>query len=213
LAIIVKDTAQKVNKYYSHIFFRMVELIKKTAIILTLFLLGATTLSAQKLAVKSNLPYLATATPNIGVEVGLSEKFTLNVTYGLNPFIFKDNKRWNHWIVEPELRYWLCERFYGHFFGLHAGVGEYNINHVNIPFVKDSRNFRYEGFGVLAGLTYGHSWILGGRWNMEAALGAGIVYIENDKFDCSDCGRRLGENQKFFFAPTNVTLSIIYLIK
>ena len=194
--------------------FHSIKLVRKLVIILTLFLFwGITNLSAQKLAIKSNLPYLATATPNIGIEAGLSEKYTLSLTYGINPFTFDDNKKWKHWIVRSELRYWPCERFYGHFFGLHAAVGEYNISRVNIPFVKDSRNFRYEGKGALAGLTYGYSWILGSRWNMEVALGAGMVYVDYDKFDCITCGSRVGESRKSFFAPTNAALNIIYLIK
>ncbi len=39
-----------------------------------------------------------------------------------------------HWLVHPEFRYWLCERFNGHFFGVHLLGGEYNISKVKLPF-------------------------------------------------------------------------------
>lgn len=37
-------------------------------------------------------------------------------------------------LVQPEFRYWLCERFNGHFFGVHGLGGEYNIAKVKLPF-------------------------------------------------------------------------------
>ena len=48
--------------------------------------------SAQKFAIKSNLLYDATATINLGIEAGLSEKFTFDLSANYNPFQFADNK-------------------------------------------------------------------------------------------------------------------------
>ena len=73
-----------------------------------------------KFAIKTNALYWATTTANLGFEVGLSKKLTLDVSGNYNPWKFSDHKQIKHWLVQPELRYWLCERFYGHFFGLHA---------------------------------------------------------------------------------------------
>ena len=174
-------------------------------IIVTLLLLFVSTNSfAQELAIKSNIPYLATASPNIGLEIGISQKITLDISYGINPFTFNDKKKWKHWLTQPEMRYWFCERFYGHFIGLHAGVGEYNVNH---------QDFRYEGWAAMGGLSYGYSWILGRRWNMEATLGIGLVHTDYKKFECIECGKLLGENNKTFFAPTKVGINIIYMLK
>ena len=178
-----------------------------------LLLFAATNSFAQKLAVKSNIPYIATGSPNIGLELGISQKFTLDVNYGINPFTFGDNKKWKHWLAQPEMRYWFCERFYGHFIGLHAGVGEYNISNVKIPTVNNSQDFRYEGWAAMGGFSYGYSWILGGRWNMEATLGIGLVYTDYKKFECPECGKHLGESNKTFIAPTKAGINIIYLLK
>ena len=183
-------------------------------IITTLFLLLFTANSvAQRVAIKSNSPYLVTGTPNLALEVALSPKLTFDISYGINPFTFKDNKKWKHWLLQPEMRYWLCERFYGSFIGLHVGATEYNLNRVNIPTVKDAQKYRYEGWAVLGGLSYGYSWILGGRWNMEASLGMGVIHTDYKKFECPECGKLVKKNNNTFISPTKAAVSIIYLLK
>ena len=63
-----------------------------------------------KFAIKTNALYWATTTANLGFEVGLSKKLTLDVSGNYNPWKFSDHKQIKHWLVQPELRYWLCER-------------------------------------------------------------------------------------------------------
>ena len=99
-----------------------------------LFFLFAAPLHAQKWVVKSNLLYDATTTLNFGVEVGLAPKWTLDVSGNYNPWTFSDDKKLKHWMVQPEGRYWLCERFNGHFFALHALGGEFNLSNLDLPF-------------------------------------------------------------------------------
>lgn len=66
-------------------------------------------------AIKTNALYWATTTPNLGFEIGLSDKFTLDLSGNYNPWTFSDSKKLKHWLVQPELRFWTCERFNGHF--------------------------------------------------------------------------------------------------
>ena len=89
--------------------------------------------SAQNISVKTNALYWATASPNLSAEVGLAPHWTLEVGGGLNPFTFKDNRKWKHYQWQGEARYWLCERFYRHFIGLHAGGGELNVRGQGYP--------------------------------------------------------------------------------
>ena len=182
-------------------------------VLIVAILLFTADLFSQKLAVKTNIPHLATLTPNVSLEFGLAEKFTLDMSYGINPFTFEENKKWKHWLVQSELRYWSCEPFYGHFFALHAGVGEYNLSRIKIPTVADSQKFRYEGWAAMGGISYGYSWILGNRWNIEATVGVGVVYTDYEKYECPECGRLLEEENKVFVAPTKAAVSVIYLLK
>lgn len=66
-------------------------LINEESILLILVILCtfAVNSKAQKVAVKSNLLYDATTTLNLGLEVGLARKWTLDVPFNYNPWKFK----------------------------------------------------------------------------------------------------------------------------
>ena len=63
------------------------------------------------------------------------------------------------------------------------------------------------------GISYGYSWILGKRWNIEATIGFGYAYSNYDKYDCATCGRFKGSQDKHYFGPTKAGISLIYIIK
>lgn len=71
---------------------------------------------AQRLALKTNVIGDAALSPNVAVEVGLAPKWTLDVSGQFNAWTVGNEHKWKHWVVQPEARYWLCERFVGHFF-------------------------------------------------------------------------------------------------
>ena len=81
----------------------------------------------QNVAVKTNLLSDAILSPNIGVEIGLAPKWTLDVSGQMNAWTLSHDRRWKHWAIQPEARYWLCDRFSSHFFGVHMHGGQYNI--------------------------------------------------------------------------------------
>lgn len=57
-----------------------------------------------KFAIKTNALYWATSTPNLGFEVGLAKKITLDVSGNYNPWKFGNDCQIKHWPVQPELR-------------------------------------------------------------------------------------------------------------
>lgn len=170
---------------------------------------------SQSVGLKTNLVHWATTTPNLGLEFSLSRKVTIDIGVGYNPFVFKDNKKVQHWIVQPELRYWTCETFNGHFFGIHGLIGEYNLGGIDVPIgkLKNLKDYRYQGYAYGGGISYGYQWVLSKRWNLEANLGAGYVYLDYEKYPCVKCGSLLGENTKNYFGVTKAAVSLIYLIK
>lgn len=112
------------------------------------------TAKAQDVALKTNLLGWATTSLNAGVEIGTAEKQTAQVFATLNPWTFSGEKRVRIWNIEPEYRWWTCQRFGGSFFGVHALVGEYNVKNVDLPFgtlAKTKRGRHYEGWYVGAG--------------------------------------------------------------
>jgi hypothetical protein len=175
-----------------------------------------TTITAQQVALKTNLLYDATTTPNIGIEMGLGKKSTAQLFYGLNPWKFgsgEDRKFLKHWIVNPEYRYWFCQRFNGSFIGLHAFGGEFDAYKIKMPlgWWEELQDYRFEGWFIGGGLAYGYQWILSRHWNFEAAIGFGAAYIDYDKFDCGVCGKKLDDGHKIYVGPTKAALSLLYM--
>lgn len=123
--------------------------MKRNTFILFLLLLlfRLADLHSQTLAVKNDLLTGALSSPNLSVEVKLSDRFTLEAGFHYNPFPAGGDKRWKHWFVQPELRYWMCQPFGGHFFGAHLMYGVYNAGDMKLPLglFKGVRSSRYEG--------------------------------------------------------------------
>lgn len=191
----------------------------KHFILLCIILITTGTVHAQEtnnnlrlpsVALKTNALYWATTTPNIGIEFALSKKFTLDISGNYNPWSFSDNKKLKHWLVQPELRYWPCERFNGHFWGLHGHYAEYNVGGIKMLGLK---GHRYEGKLYGAGISYGYHWILNNRWSMEATIGAGYAHLDYDKYRCEKCGTKIKDDTKNYWGPTKVGLSIVYILK
>lgn len=194
--------------------------IKQTKRILFIFavlaLLGCQFPQAQKVAVKTNLVSDGLLSPNLGLEIGLAPKWTLNASGQLNLWS-ADGHKWRHWLVQPEARYWLCHRFQGHFLGVHAIGGEFNFGNLDLPvkFLGSDfhklKNERYEGWGVGAGIGYGYDWIINRHWNLEAEIGIGWIHARYDAYPCAFCGTKLGSGHHNYFGPTKVAINLEYL--
>ena len=113
--------------------------------------------------------------------------------------------------MQPEVRYWLCEKFNGHFFGLHAHYAEYNVG--GIGFNETFRHNRYQGHLCGAGISYGYQWLIGKRWNLEATIGVGYARLWDRKYPIADCGEVLRTRSRNYFGPTKIGLSFIFFIK
>ena len=171
---------------------------------------------AQDVALKTNALYWATTTTNLGIEVGIGERTTLDFLLGYNPFTLnkEQNKKIKHWGIMPEFRYWFCESFQGHFVGVHTGYMFYNVSGVRIPFYSEQTALnRYQGWMTGLGVAYGYTWILGERFNLEASIGLGYGYTDFDVYECKNCGKYKGPGNKHYVGPTKLAVNLIYMIK
>lgn len=172
----------------------------------------------QEIALKTNLLYDATASFNIGAEIALGRKYTLDVSGNWNPWTFSDNMKWKHWFVQPELRRWFCEKMGGHFVGIHAQGGQYNAGNIDNDLkiagtdfskLKDSR---CQGWFIGAGAAYGYAWMLSKHLNIEAEMGLGYAYSTYDRFQCPTCGSRLEKGKHHdYFGLTKAAVNIAYI--
>ena len=165
---------------------------------------------AQEVVMKTNLLYDLTSTLNLGGEMALSEKWTIDLSVSYNSWAFGSKRRFRHYQIQPEGRYWLCEGFNGHFWGFHGLLGGYNVGGMKLFGMK---NHRYEGRMAGAGISYGYHWILGDRWGLEATLGLGYIRLSYDKYPCTRCGSLLDTGSRNFWGPTKAGISLIYIIK
>ena len=102
------------------------------------YLIGAAMMSmavptafSQSVGIKTNLVNDALLSPNLGLEIGLAPKWTLQLEGEYNGWKIKDNNsnsgyhhQWKHWFASIEPRYWFCQRFAGHFISFNA-IGKF----------------------------------------------------------------------------------------
>lgn len=190
-------------------------MMKKIGVFLTVLcgfmLLGNKTFA--QVAVKTNLATWATTTPNLALEFGMSKRTTLEVGGTYNPFTFDNGKKFKHWMVQPEFRLWNCEKFNRGFWGIHAMGGQFNAGNLKTPFnmFPKLKKFRYEGWFVGGGISYGYQWYISPHWNLEATIGAGYIYVDMDKYECGKCGTKLGHETYNYWGITKLGVSFVYL--
>lgn len=183
----------------------MKPILKTRMIRMILFLLllaGFQTTDAQDIVLKTNGLYWMATTPNLALEATLGSKVTLELAAAYNPWTFKDDKKMRFWLAQPEVKYWLCEKFEGHFVGLHLHGSQ---------FFGGFKNKRYDGYLAGGGLTYGYDWILSPHWNLEASIGIGYArlwYKESPRIPCEKCYENKYKN---YLGPTKAAVSLIYV--
>lgn len=190
---------------------------------------------AQNIAVKSNLVYDATATLNLGAEYAINRQFSVDLSANYNGWDISKPRSWQHFMIQPEGRYWLHECFNGHFVGVHAMYGSYNIARLKVSLIDDvfESKYMYDGTGIGGGISYGYQLYITPRLNIEFSIGVGYVHLKYDKTlyrkrndpDTKDQlipgtedqyftgpNGLIGEATKGYFGPTKLGISIVYII-
>lgn len=194
--------------------------MKKLLLAISILAIGAVSANAQlkEFAVKTNVLYDATATINAGIEASFHPKWSFDISANYNPFTFSGGKKWKHWLIQPEARYWFCQALGGHFVGAHLLGGSYNFGHFDPGFnlpgsdLRKLKDNRYQGWYAGVGVAYGYSRLLDKHWNIEAEIGIGYLYTRYDVYECSGCGRKVQEDQHHnYFGPTKLALNLVYV--
>jgi putative salt-induced outer membrane protein YdiY len=96
--------------------------------------------------------------------------------------------------------------------------GQYNLGHLKngIKFLGTDfsklTDYRYQGWMVGGGIGYGYDWILGRHWNLELEIGVGYVYTRYDRFECTECGKKIEEDKPHhYFGPTKAAVNLVYV--
>ena len=141
----------------------------KRLFVLLLFVLAANAASAQYTAVRVNALGLATGTVNAGVDVAVSEKWSVEASAYWNP-ISTESLRTKVLGAVVGVRRWRFEPHVGFFWGVHSALAQYRVG---------NRNKRYNGWTVGVGASAGYSWMLHRRWNFSLEGGIGLYYMND----------------------------------
>ena len=188
--------------YVKKMAYFMTRINLKTIFTAGFFLVGILGLRAQNVSLKTNALYWGATTPNLGIEFALNNQWTLEFPVAYNPWTFSDDRKMRFWLVQPEAKYWFCEKFEGHFVGVHAHGAQ---------FFGGFSDKRYDGYLAGAGVSYGYDWILSPHWNLELEIGIGYAHLwfkESPRIPCVKCYEN---ERKNYFGPTRAAVSFVYI--
>lgn len=179
--------------------------MKKLILCLILAVSLPLAVSAQRYSLKTNLLGLATTNLNLEGGMAVSRNWSIHLPVTYNPFTFSGGeKRFQNLTVEPGARYWFLETFSQSFIGFQALYSRFHVGGL-------TNDYRYDGSGMGAGLSYGYSRVLKNRWNIEFEAGLGVFSVGYDKYLCKECGALLGHEKKVYLIPTKASVSLVYL--
>lgn len=169
-----------------------------------------------RIALRTNLLYDATLSPNIGVDVRVDSTWTVGLLAGINAWdIDKEkNKKWRHMLFSLRARKFLNDSvFHKGYIEADVIYSHFNVGNVKFPFglYKSVRDRRLQGDLVALGGKYGYSWILARNWRIEAEAGVAVGYAWFKEYDCPHCGTFLGNGDRIFLLP-QLGINIVYII-
>lgn len=172
--------------------------------------------SLPRVALRTNLLYDATLSPNLGVDVRVDSTWTVGLLAGMNAWdIDKEkNKKWRHMLFSFRARKYVNDSvFHKGYFEADAIYSHFNVGNVKFPLglYKTVRERRLQGDLLALGGKYGYSWILSRDWRIEAEAGVAIGYAWFKEYDCPHCGTFYGKDDRIFLLP-QLGVNIVYII-
>ena len=160
--------------------------------------------SSRYVAVKTNLAAWAGTIMNLAADVQVSEHISVELPVLWCPWYVSDKHAVKTFILQPEGRYWLARPGEGHFFGVHAHVGWFNVKWNRDRYQDTSRPL------LGAGISYGYLLPLGEHWAGEFTLGAGYANLKYDTYYNIGNGARIDTRTQNYWGITRVGISVVY---
>lgn len=167
--------------------------------------------SEMRVALKSNLLHDALLTPDFGIELKLPGRFSAEVE-GIMAWWSNDRRHhcWRIYGGWAEARYWLGDKpleraLTGHHVGLYGSVHSFDFE------FGEGHGRQTPGVMWGAGVSYGYSWKLNERLNLD--LGARLGYAEGEvtKYDVQ-CGMHVcsGREVRRYFGLTDFCVTLVW---
>ena len=193
-------------------------LIDKLTVCIIAFLVsvGVEKVEAQSVAVRNNLLYDATLTPNLGVDLKIDSLWTVGAVVGVNAWDYdkQKNEKWRHLLIATNIRRWLDkEPFHKNYIEGDLIYSHFNVGNTTMPFsLYDAvKERRLQGDLIALGGKYGYSWILARHWRVEAEAGIAVGYAWFKEYECDHCGTYYGKGDRIFLLP-QLGVNVVYII-
>lgn len=160
--------------------------------------------SSRYVAVKTNLAAWAGTIMNLAADVQVSEHFSVELPVLWCPWHVSSKHAVKTFTIQPEGRYWLARPGEGHFFGVHAHIGWFNVKWNRDRYQDTSRPL------LGAGISYGYLLPLGEHWAGEFTLGAGYANMKYNTYYNIGNGARIDTRTRNYWGITRVGISVVY---
>ena len=141
-------------------------------------------LEKRYVALKMNFAYWAGAVANISTDIQLQRHISLE--------------------LQPEARWWMKDVGEGHFIGVHAHAGVFNVKWQNSRYQTTKRPM------LGAGITYGYSLQFSENWGAEFLVGLGYANMKYDEFYNIENGAKIGTDKYNYWGITKLGVSLVY---
>lgn len=159
-------------------------------------------------ALKTNLLWDAALCANLGFEIELWPRLSLDVPVWFSPYDITSRWRIRLLATQPEVRYWLRNAGDGHYFGVHTSVIGFNVSLAGDYRYQDPN---HAAFGL--GIGYGFAFHLdkARRWSMEAQIGAGYLSYKWIKYhNIGHNGAEVSHGGGTYWGITRAGIAISY---
>ena len=169
----------------------------------------------RHVALRTNLLYDATLSPNLGFDVRVDSAWTVGLLAGVNAWDIDkaENKKWRHMLFSLRARKFRKNLFEKGYYEGDLIYSHFNVGNIKFPFGLYSavKNHRLQGDLVALGGKYGYSWILARDWRIEAEGGIAVGYAWFKEYDCPHCGTFIGNGDRIFLLP-QLGINVVYII-
>lgn len=172
----------------------------KTFLIIAICTLSFSTAKAQHTAVRVNALELARGTINAGIDIAVTDKWSVDLSARYNPI-----PKMNVMAFTAGIRRWRFEPHVGAFWGLHSTTARYDI---------ENKTNHYKGWLSGIGATYGYSWKLSTRCNFTLEGGLGVFYMQDKRQKRNTSPMEdtfIYHYRRIVVAPSKLEISFSYL--
>ncbi|MFI3281927.1 MAG: DUF3575 domain-containing protein [Rikenellaceae bacterium] len=174
---------------------------RRVPLITILFILIHICSYAQRAVVSTDVLKWTVATPNINVDVLLTDRFTAAIELSANPFEKMYGELYTkHLSISPEVKYWFKRPIYSHYLGANFLYSMFNVGY---------KDYRECGDIVALGITYGYSIYLNQRWSLTPSVGGGVGFLNSGSVED---GQYQPTQRSIKPVVTKLGISISYLI-